>query len=553
LDTKKNRWQLPEAISLGPFSGLRARVILLIALLTALLVVLFGAVVVRLLEHHLVKQKRDQGRTALLAMQAGFDLQEFLDHGKRKTGVEMPRFIQIMAQNLELSSLVIVDRDQNVVGHSRADMIGLVLAEEDLERAVTERKLIHRLIGRDTRTPEVIISGPLYRDGKVFGAARFSLPLENLYVALSDTRRVLFLYALMDALALILVGSVLLWWVLVKPVEQMVKATEAMAAGNYRLPPPASGNNEIARLGRALSKLGATLEDREKVNRRQMTRLEKINEELKQAHDQLVHSDRLAYVGRVAAGVAHEIGNPLGAIYGYLEIMRDADLNEEEHAVVERAERDVRRIDTIVRELLDFSRVKPAEARPIDLLGPAEEAAGLLKTQRGLDHIEVTVKTGQDVPKATLDPRQLVQVVLNILINAADAMTGVGDIEISAEAGRLDRAALMEAQLPGAPPEREVTFTNIEQRGIVFSDPISSGEDRLAAILHITDSGPGMAPEVLAQMFDPFFTTKQAGKGTGLGMAISHRIVAGAGGVIRVESHSGHGTRVSLLFPAAEG
>ncbi|MDP8224686.1 MAG: ATP-binding protein [Candidatus Lernaella stagnicola] len=532
---------------------MRTRVVLLIALLTGLLVILLGGVVTRLLEHHLVKQKRVQGRTALLAMQAALDLRQEWGRTGRDTAQDMSHFVRLMAQNLELSSLVIVDEGQNIIAHSQADMIGLVFAEADLSRAMTERKLIHRLIGRDTETPEVVFSGPLYRSGKAIGAVRFILPINDLYVALTGMKRILWLYALMDALAVILFGSFMLWRLLVRPVEQMVQMTEKMAAGEYRVPAPPATKDEIGRLGRALAKLAATLADREKINKRQVKRLETINRELQEAHRQLLHTDRLAYVGRVAAGVAHEVGNPLGAIYGYLDILRDADLQPTERQVVERIEKDVKRIDSIVRELLDFSRVKEAQIENADVVELAREAVQLMKSQRGLDHVEVQVETEAEVPPVRLDRQQFVQVVLNILLNATDAMDGVGRIRIRAEGALFERSRLLDPQLPGVPPEDEVPYTDHVQRGIVFSDAIGPGSESLAVFLHVTDSGPGMEPTVLGQMFDPFFTTKKAGRGTGLGMAICHRIIGAMSGLIRVESRPGQGSRVSLILPANEG
>lgn len=520
-----------------------------LALLTALMVVLFGAVVIRLVEHHLVTLKRAQGRTALLAMQANLDLRQGFGPAARP---DMARFVNTMAQNLELSTLVIVNGEQIVIGHSQPDMIGLVLAEDDLLRAMKSRKLIHRLVGEDTPNPELILSGPLYQGGAVIGAARFTLPLDDLYAALSGTRRILFLYALLDAVAVILFGSLVLWRLLVQPVEQLVAATEKMAGGDYRVHLPDRSDTEIGRLGRALSKLAATLSDRERINKRHLVRVSKINEELRQAHDQLLHTDRLAYVGRVAAGVAHEVGNPLGAIFGYLDILREADLDAEEREAVERLGNDVGRIDTIMRELLDFSRVREPVADRRDVLAVAREAVGLLSNQRGLDHIEVAVDGEGTVPCVWLDAQQFLQVMLNVLINAADAMNGVGQIRVHATSGPFDRLALMEAQLPGAPGEDEAPFTDLVRRGIVLSETGGPVAGRPVVCLHVTDSGPGMSGDVLAQMFDPFYTTKPMGKGTGLGMAICQRIMASVGGLMRVESRPAQGTRVTLVFPAVE-
>lgn len=541
-------------MSLGPITGLRARIVLLMALLTTLMVVLFGFVVIRLLEHHLIQQKRAQGRSILLAMQAHFDLWEDVrEHSAGRTTLPpLTMFVQEMAYNLELSSLVIVDEKQNVIGHSRSALLGFVLSEPELARAIQERKLLHRTIGAETDKPEMLFYGPLYQRGKILGGVRFSLPLDDLYAALAGTRRILMLYALMDALVIVLFGSLFLWWALVRPVEAMSAATERMVAGDYRVSLRHRGEDEIGRLSRALHKLATTLQDRDAVNRRQLEKLAKTNLELQQAHDQLLHSDRLAYVGRMAAGVAHEVGNPLGAIYGYLEILHDAESGRESSEIIRRLETEISRIDKIMKELLDFSRLRDEKPDQVDLLRAAGEAVELMRGQRGLDKVRVTIEPAAAPPTVELNSQQFKQTLLNILLNAADAMNGQGAIRIDAERRAFDKSELMEARLPGAPPEEAVPFTDLQARGIVFSDGIGPGPGAPTVHFSITDDGPGMAPEVLGQIFQPFFTTKPPGKGTGLGLAVCHRLVSALGGIIRVESRPGVGTRVTLIYPAVE-
>lgn len=543
-----------RSFSLGPFTGLRARIVLLIAALTLLMVVLFGLVVSRLLEHHLLVQKRTQGRSILLAIQADFDLLwEGDPTGSTRFGdrAAMSRFVRIMANDLELNNLILVDKDRNVIAHNRQELIGMPLEDEEVTRAIEQRVLVHRLEGRGGALTELIFSGPFYQAGRVAGAVRFSLPAGDIYRALRDTRRVLLLYALLDALVVIFVGSLILWWLLVKPVDKMLAATERMAGGDYGVIFPANLGGEVGRLARALSSLANTLRDREAIGKRQMESLVKINEELKNAHDQLLHSDRLAYVGRVAAGVAHEVGNPLGSIYGYLEILRDSEVTDQDREILKRLENEIRRIDRTMRELLDFSRDRRPAPAMTDLLELTTKTVELMKSQRGLDRVAVEVAL-QDSPAVRLDPQQFEQVLLNVLLNAADAMDGQGRIRIETATGPFDHVTLMEAQLPGAPPEEKAPFTDLRNRGIRFSATREPIKGAAVVELRVTDNGPGMPPEVLEKCLDPFYTTKEAGRGTGLGLSICQRLVASAGGVIRIESRPGVGTRVSLIYPVGE-
>jgi len=543
-----------RSYSLGPFSGLRARIVLLIAALTLLMVVLFGLVVSRLLEHHLVVQKRAQGRTILLAMQANFDLLWESDPSGSVGFSDKPamaRFVRIMANDLELNNLILVDRDRNVIAHNRQELIGLSLDDEEVVRAIEQRVLVHRLEGRGDVLPELIFSGPFYQAGRVAGAVRFSLPVNDIYSALRDTRRVLLLYALLDALVVIFVGSLILWWLLVKPVDKLLAVTERMAGGDYAVAFPANIGGEIGRLARTLSSLANTLRDREAIAGRQLENLEKINEELKNAHDQLLHSDRLAYVGRVAAGVAHEVGNPLGAIYGYLEILRDSEVTGQDRDILQRLEGEIRRIDHTMRELLDFSRDQRSSSQLVDLLEITGKTVDLMKSQRGLDRVTVEI-TLQDSPPVRLDPQQFEQVLLNVLLNAADAMDGRGNIRIETAVGPFDRVKLMEAQLPGAPPEDRAPFTDMLSRGIRFAATREPAKGAMVVELRVTDDGPGMSSGILERCFDPFYTTKEVGRGTGLGLSICQRLVAAAGGFMRLESRPGVGTRVSLIYPIGE-
>ncbi len=543
--------KLPTALSLGPFSGLRARVVLAIALLTALLVILFGLLVLGIIEHNLLQQKKTQGRVILAAMQASLDVIYMPAQGERAGASQnVPALVRAILNDLDISSLVIVDGQLNVIGHSRPEMIGSTLDEADLTHAMREKKFLYRIVGAPESASEMLFYGPLYRGGSLFGAARFTLPLEDLHQAVGATKRLYLLYAVLDAVLVILIGSTILLRFLVRPIEAMALATERMAAGEYKAPPANLGRGEIGRLNRALNMLASALRDKEAVNRRQLEKLERINTELKEAHNELLHSDRLAYVGRVAAGVAHEVGNPLGVIYGYLEILREANLPEEEAGVLTRLEAEIKRIDQTMRELLDFSRAKPAEVVRLDLLQAARVAANLMKKQRGLDLVDVQVAESES-PPVFFDPSLFQQVMLNLLLNAADAMSGRGLIRVTCDAAPYDRAELLEARLPNSPDEAAVPFTDAVRRGIVFSDPIGPAEGTPTVRLHVADSGPGIPADVLVQVFEPFYTTKPRGKGTGLGLSICQRIVSSTGGVIRIESRPGAGTLVTLILPAA--
>ncbi|HEX6243639.1 MAG TPA: ATP-binding protein, partial [Polyangiales bacterium] len=243
--------------------------------------------------------------------------------------------------------------------------------------------------------------------------------------------------------------------------------------------------------------------------------LERTTTELGSTRDQLVRSEKLASVGRLAAGVAHEIGNPLAAITGLIELLQLGGLSQAEHdEFLSRVRGETERIHRIIRELLDYSRARPSEASAPacgDLASVVEEAVKLIAPQKDLRLVTIEVRVHDDRPWVKAPADELTQVVLNLLLNAADAVAGEGTILVE-----LRRCA--DAQIE----------------------------------LSVTDSGPGIPEALLGRVFDPFFTTKPAGKGTGLGLAVCMSLVERYGGKIAAENTKGGGARFVISLPAAE-
>jgi signal transduction histidine kinase len=226
--------------------------------------------------------------------------------------------------------------------------------------------------------------------------------------------------------------------------------------------------------------------------------LTRANLALAETRESLLRSEKLATVGRLAAGLAHEVGNPLGAIAGYAEIARARlppgaapDLAEAIDRIASAAER----IDRTVRDLLDFARPVPLTLRPVGVGAAVEGALRLARVQSRFRGVEVEVEAAPDLPPVLADEQHLAQVFLNLFLNAGDAMRGQGRVRVASRAG------------PGGTVQVEVA-----------------------------DTGPGIATADLARIFDPFFTTKDPGDGTGLGLAICHRIVETFGGAIEAEN-----------------
>lgn len=224
--------------------------------------------------------------------------------------------------------------------------------------------------------------------------------------------------------------------------------------------------------------------------------------------EQLRRADRLALVGQLAAGVAHELNEPLVAILGYAELMQQSfglpDRTARDLAGIVKASLHAREV---VRKLLLFARQTPSEKVLTDLNQVVRDALLMLETRLRKGEVKAVFKAATGLPPLLADASQLQQVVLNLCVNALQAMPHGGTLEIR------------------------------------------TGQRDVGLALVVSDTGFGMDEEVLRHLFTPFFTTKGVGQGTGLGLSVVHGIVEGHGGSLHVESSPGRGTRVEALFP----
>ena len=260
---------------------------------------------------------------------------------------------------------------------------------------------------------------------------------------------------------------------------------------------------------------------------RDLTERNRGAEERQRLEAQLRHSQKMDAMGRLAGGVAHDFNNLLTVISGYSQMLRDGHTLERANAVQYADEilRAADRATAVTRQLLAFSRHQVAAPRNIDLNELLRELDKLLSRLIRED-IALSLSLSKQAVTVRADPGQLEQVVMNLVINARDAMPEGGKLIISTTALTVDEAYA--AAHFGVAPGGYVTLT-------------------------VTDTGIGMSPEVRAQIFEPFFTTKEAGKGTGLGLSMVYGIVKQSGGSIFVYSEVGQGSTFRILLPATEG
>ena len=328
----------------------------------------------------------------------------------------------------------------------------------------------------------------------------------------------LFYVSLTGAAVMVLTYVALTFW-LVRPVESLIGWTERLASGGQQTGVPLRGSAEVMRLALAFSEMAAQLRAERLALEQRLRDLEKTTVELRATQQQLVHGEKLATVGRLAAGVAHEIGNPLSAILGLVELLRGESLGPaEQKELLDRIQAETRRIHGIIRDLLDFSRrgVESDELEMTsDLRRVIDDAVNLVQPLKELRAVTLQVDCPQKLPRVIGPQQRLTQVLLNLLLNAADSLQGQGQGQ-----GRI--------RVEAAPGEQNGYLT-----------------------LSVSDDGPGIDEKILDALFEPFTTTKPPGKGTGLGLAISHTLIESLGGTLTASNPQGGGARFEMRLRIA--
>jgi signal transduction histidine kinase len=323
---------------------------------------------------------------------------------------------------------------------------------------------------------------------------------------------------LMSAFALLItfvvVASVMGRRIIGLPVERLVSFAQRFGRGDFSVRVGLQGANELGELGRQLDVMADTLlAARERLAREEL--------EKRAAEERLHHAERLATVGKLAAGIAHEMGTPLSVVGTWGRMIATGEVAGDEVAKGGQIVADEAAVMTnIIRQLLDFARRRMPQRGDVELnvlLGSTIRLIGTLASRRNvtLVHRETPALVAQ------VDQVQVQQVLTNLVINAVQSFQKPGTVTVFADT--------MKVQAP--------------------ADVDPSRTERTWAVIHVVDEGAGIAPEVMSRIFEPFFTTKEVGEGTGLGLSVSWSIVRDHGGWIDVQSVVGKGTHFSVFLP----
>ncbi len=372
----------------------------------------------------------------------------------------------------------------------------------------------------------VIMVSPIYRNKKLFACAGTVLSMEWIYHRMGQIQKMILIYILINTVILSAIGVFGLSQVTVKPLKRLVKRADEY---NYIDETPFISDKETSefnKLSKSLNRMFNRIADDKIRLETTVSSLENSNKELTRVREEIIRAEKFATVGKLASGIAHEIGNPLGIVIGYLELLQQQNLKSEEAAeYLKRADEEINRINTIIRQLLEFSRTENRHLVPVSVGELLCDVVEVLKVQPLMSDLgfDVTLFSGRDTVIA--DPEQLRQVFVNVIINAADAV---------ASSGRETDGMIK-------------ISTHLTEEAMV---PDKTGQMQL--IIQFEDNGPGISKTHIENIFDPFYTTKEPGKGTGLGLSVSYRIIEGIGGRMEAISEGGDGTTISICLPLAD-
>jgi len=297
------------------------------------------------------------------------------------------------------------------------------------------------------------------------------------------------------------------------PLNQLVEKTRRIGAGELSGDLVLRGKDELSHLASAMNRMCRQLSTAQEAIRTE-------TEARISALEQLRHTERLATIGRLSSGLAHELGTPLNVISGRARLIETEDLEKEEITECSRIIREqAERMTKLIRKLLDFARRRVLQKTSLDLQTLAGQILEMLNTNAEKQGISLELVKNSDIPLVAIDPSQMQQVLMNLVMNGIQAMPKGGHLKVGL---RPERAR---------PPSQE------------------KGEEKEYMAVDVRDEGEGIAPENMNHLFEPFFTTKETGKGTGLGLSIAYGIVEEHGGWIDAESQPDQGSCFTVFLP----
>ena len=355
----------------------------------------------------------------------------------------------------------------------------------------------------------------------ILGVLDTNLSLARADASLAESTRLMLIYTVLAVIIISVLTGVFVLRLVHRPVQILKRGTEELAQGDLGYQIEVNSSDELGDLAGSFNimslQLRAANEEITSWARTLEARVEDKTNELKRAHEHVVHVEKMASIGKMAAVVAHEINNPLSGILTYAKLLKKwvqkVEGNEQKRTEIQECldlvESESRRCGDLVKNLLMFSRSAPMNLEWADVNHVVDRCIRLVQHQLDLGNVQLQLELADDLPNLHCDHAQVEQVLLALVMNAIDAMPRGGNLLVRTRS---------------LPQSRQIE-------------------------IQVRDDGVGIPPDLLPRMFEPFLTTKETGKGVGLGLAISKTIVERHGGVIEVESQPGRGTTFYIFLP----
>jgi signal transduction histidine kinase len=508
------------------FRGLRTKIVINIAMLMFLGMVLIDLVMMATVKRELIQS--EMSKADILLTHIENILLSVASEGRPAQQLRNEPFMMQMVDDAQFECALIMGD----IGEQMYPAGQTVVSYEKLARltqaAIASGKKTNHLFGSlwsvvFKQKTGFVLSAPLINDGTTLGGISIVLSLDRIYQTLKDSQQILFIYIFINLAILTYICHYRISRLYLQPLARLAKRAEDYKEDDEIIFSVRKADNELNRLSKALNIMLKRISDDKKRLRSTVLSLEKANLDLKKAQMEIIRAEKLASVGRLSAGIAHEIGNPIGIVIGYLELLKHKDITaSERNEYIRRTEEEVERINRIIRQLLAVARPSNSGRVALSVHDLIRDMADVLSVQPLMSNIELSLDLAAESDTVLADPDQLRQVFLNLIINAADAISDIkeeisGELKITTE---LKKDTVSKAA------------TTPYQLRILFSD-----------------NGPGISEEDLQNIFDPFFTTKDPGKGTGLGLSVSFMIVESLHGKMTGISDVGKGTTLIISLP----
>jgi len=420
-----------------------------------------------------------------------------------------------------------IKEEKDVVYVSIVDNQDIVLSEigaQVKDGSIYSQPIITKVVPKSLGMEAMAIGSDANLSEEKIGLAKVEISLANLYATIRAIQiRTIVLTVILTIIAFLL--TIFLTRYIIGPLSSLVEATHKVASGDLSYKVKLHSNDEIGDLTLSFNEMTENLKTAYEKLEKRTQELELTNKELKDTQYKLVQSSKMAAIGQLGAGVAHELNNPLGGILGYaqytLQKVRKPGFTQDDfktcQTYIEYIERESLRCKTIVENLLKFSRGPKKEMEDVDLNQVIKDTMPLTGHELRSHRIEIIENYDPELPKIKGNFNKLQQVIVNMMINAGHAIPEGGKLYMTTKTKK------------------------------------SEGGAALAAVVTIEDTGHGISPENMKKLFEPFFTTKIDSKGTGLGLAVSYEIIQEHGGEVGVESQVGKGTKFTLTIPLKNG